>query len=445
MQEATAGLAPLPRLVATISGQLRSIAPRILAVLMLLVVMGFGGSLYAVRHLLATDALYSGLVEREARAMRVVTRAGMLVIDDSRLLLRLVTESDPQARQRLLGERDHNQRRVIETLEDASNLVPRIAPAIQSFVAQFNVLAEKSREVETLVATGQAEAAMDVVRSRRDPLFAELRRQMRGLVQQLEDEMIGASAGATQDSRATYDRILWVVGLGALLSLGLAALLLRRLVTGPMRILEARMRALEAGDVRSSVPGLARRDEIGRMAGAVESFRLAAIRQAILDEQARTDPLTGLLNRRGVDAAVVRLAAQQAPLAAIAIDLDHFKETNDAHGHAAGDALLVAVAARLAEATRVGDVVGRLGGDEFVVVLQDIADEEELRRVAGRISQLLHESVPHGGRLLRLGATLGLGWCEGPCLAPGKLLDEADAALMQAKKRLRGSIGLARA
>jgi diguanylate cyclase (GGDEF)-like protein len=235
---------------------------------------------------------------------------------------------------------------------------------------------------------------------------------------------------------------LWIVGAGAVASLGLASLLLRRVGTEPLKVLKARMRALEGGNTRCPVPGVERRDEIGHMAAAVESFRLAAIRQAVLDQQAHTDALTGLLNRRGVDARVARLAARRVPIAAIAIDLDHFKETNDAHGHAAGDALLVEVASRLIEATRVGDVVGRLGGDEFVVILQNVSSQRELEQVAERISHALHQPVTFGSRTLQLGATLGIGCAVGLDATAANLLEASDQALMLAKKVRRGSIGL---
>jgi diguanylate cyclase (GGDEF)-like protein len=177
------------------------------------------------------------------------------------------------------------------------------------------------------------------------------------------------------------------------------------------------------------------------MAAAVESFRLAAIRQTVLDLQAHTDALTGMLNRRGVDARVARLVARRVPIAAIAIDLDYFKETNDAHGHAAGDALLVEVASRLIEATRAGDVVGRLGGDEFVVILNDVSSQRELEQVAHRISRVLHQPMAYGSGILRLGATLGIGCSPGPDTAAARLLEACDQALMHAKKVQRGSVG----
>jgi GAF domain-containing protein len=97
-----------------------------------------------------------------------------------------------------------------------------------------------------------------------------------------------------------------------------------------------------------------------------------------------TDPLTGLPNRRALMDAVTAMLAAGVPVAALTLDLDHFKEANDMHGHAAGDALLKVVASCLNASLRPGDLAGRLGGDEFVVVLRDATSEAAALGVAER-------------------------------------------------------------
>ena len=110
-------------------------------------------------------------------------------------------------------------------------------------------------------------------------------------------------------------------------------------------------------------------DSILRAAPVLATLRTLADAQA----RAATDPLTGLGNRRLVEDALGRAAAQAQRtgdgFAVAMIDVDRFKRVNDTFGHEAGDALLVAIADALSGATREYDVVGRHGGDEFIVLL----------------------------------------------------------------------------
>ncbi len=162
-----------------------------------------------------------------------------------------------------------------------------------------------------------------------------------------------------------------------------------------------------------------------------------------LSRLAHEDPLTGAFNRRAVVAALAQAIAAGRTIATIAIDLDHFKEANERAGHAGGDALLKAASARLRALVRKNDIVGRIGGDEFVVFLLGVSREEELRPIVERIRAALHEPVPLDGRLLPLGATLGVALCPDDAEDPETLLRLADEALLRAKRERRGSIGRA--
>ncbi len=162
-----------------------------------------------------------------------------------------------------------------------------------------------------------------------------------------------------------------------------------------------------------------------------------------LDREATLDPLTGLLNRRAVSTALEAAMAAGLPVAVLAVDLDWFKETNEAEGHAGGDALLCAAAARIRQAVRQDDVVGRLGGDEFVAVLVGVDDHLMAERVAQRLCDALHQPVRHNGRMLRLGATLGVAVAPLDATNPAVLMRAADDALLRAKRSGRGSYGRA--
>lgn len=164
---------------------------------------------------------------------------------------------------------------------------------------------------------------------------------------------------------------------------------------------------------------------------------------ARLETEARSDPLTGLMNRRAVTEALALQLARGESLALIAVDLDHFKEANDAEGHEAGDALLRVAAERLRRAVRSTDIVGRLGGDEFVAFLPGVRGEAEARSIAERVRRTLHTTVIYRERRLRLGATLGVALAPADATTGDALLRAADAALVRAKRAGRGTVGRA--
>jgi diguanylate cyclase (GGDEF)-like protein/PAS domain S-box-containing protein len=156
------------------------------------------------------------------------------------------------------------------------------------------------------------------------------------------------------------------------------------------------------------------------------------------------DPLTGLPNRTllrdRLDRALARSLRDGGDTGVLFVDLDNFKEVNDAHGHAAGDAVLVELGRRLQAAIRPTDTVARLGGDEFVVVCEQVDEQSALslgRRLATAIEQpLLLGEVEH-----RLTASIGIAFGRSDREALVRL---ADVALYGAKARGSGSIEVSR-
>ncbi|WP_294390293.1 GGDEF and EAL domain-containing protein [uncultured Sphingomonas sp.] len=153
--------------------------------------------------------------------------------------------------------------------------------------------------------------------------------------------------------------------------------------------------------------------------------------------QASTDPLTGLLNRRGLQQRLEQLSPGSA-CGILAIDLDGFKQVNDRLGHDIGDAVLVEAGARLRAMVRDTDLVARLGGDEFVMILAGI-DVAGLERLAERATQALGEGFAAvGGSDLRVAASVGATWLPHPPTSTDSM-SRADAALYEAKAAGRGT------
>jgi diguanylate cyclase (GGDEF)-like protein len=170
------------------------------------------------------------------------------------------------------------------------------------------------------------------------------------------------------------------------------------------------------------------------------ALTLIANRQQIA-ALARSDPLTGLPNRLALsemaDAPFQTLRAKAGFLAVHCIDLDRFKPVNDRYGHPVGDALLKAVAGRLAAAVRPGDLAVRLGGDEFVLVQMDVANVAAAEMLARRIVRSLGAPFSIEGHEIRIGASVGVALAPKDGLTLDELVAHADEALYLAKARGR--------
>jgi len=195
-------------------------------------------------------------------------------------------------------------------------------------------------------------------------------------------------------------------------------------------------------EVSQSIPDAARRqavvaraEEIARAARRV--IRAQAARIRMLEHLAETDPLTGLLNRRGLAG---RLADRLSEArrhnehgVVLFVDMDGLKRINDRLGHAAGDAAIRMVAEGLAASVRAHDAIGRIGGDEFAVVMSRIGHERGLAS-ASRIGRAIGRlTLVHDGEAVPLSVSIGLAPFTG-VETPEDLLDRADDAMYRQKR-----------
>ena len=175
-------------------------------------------------------------------------------------------------------------------------------------------------------------------------------------------------------------------------------------------------------------------------------FRNLVRQRETLFEIARTDDLTGCLNRRSillaVEAEFARFKRYGKPLTLAMIDIDHFKRVNDTYGHAGGDEVLKALVAVSRETIRATDVFGRMGGEEFAVVLPetDLAGAaifaEKLR------ANLEAAAVDSEGATIRFTVSIGLGGAQAGDRSETQALSRADKALYQAKDAGRNQVAV---
>lgn len=255
-------------------------------------------------------------------------------------------------------------------------------------------------------------------------------------------------------------RMALLIGLtAALLASALAWMAARRLSEDLYALADAAS-AVEADQPGSDIPAMHSNREVRQLSQALGrmTHRLLAAREAMeekvrlrtleleaanraLDLQARTDALTGLLNRRGFEtqmAFALALARRSTrPLSLIAVDVDHFKRVNDTYGHEAGDEVLRRLARTLEMRLRGSDVIARLGGEEFVALLPD-TDLEGARAIAqALVTAMAQQQDPVVGTIT---VSAGVASMRGAQDSGSALLRRGDMALYEAKGQGRNRV-----
>ena len=351
-----------------------------------------------------------------------------------------------------------------------------IARAINYTVEAAVVFDDKSAASEALDLIASTEAVAEAeVYTVDGELLAHWRRPESGLLSNVEmvlaDSLLKQPITVPIEHQGQHVGIVVVRGHGAhmlrfllsglfgvivctALSAWSALYLSRRLltgITGPLQQLAEvahAARAERAFDRRVPAAHIAELDSLGNDFNALldelESWQnhLQTENQA-LAHQASHDSLTDLPNRAYFAARLARtlrtLGQRTDKVAVLFLDSDRFKNINDTYGHAAGDAVLVAVATRIRAQLREGDVVARLGGDEFAIMLAPLHKVEDAQRIADKIIASMHEPIELPGQTCVV-TSLSIGIAVYPehGATPDLLLCAADAAMYQAKRLARG-------
>lgn len=159
-------------------------------------------------------------------------------------------------------------------------------------------------------------------------------------------------------------------------------------------------------------------------------------REVILQDEASRDYLTGLLNRRGLQAAIDSLRKEALPLAVCLFDLDNLKKINDTYGHDMGDHLIQSFADLIRRQTRAEDIQCRYGGDEFLVFLKRVKDRQAAQNKGADICRLFGKQVVGGD--FTAACSCGIVLCESEGIPSAELIERADRALYRAKRENKG-------
>jgi diguanylate cyclase (GGDEF)-like protein/PAS domain S-box-containing protein len=197
-----------------------------------------------------------------------------------------------------------------------------------------------------------------------------------------------------------------------------------------------------------AVTGVRRQDgTLDFMVALIEDITARKQQEEVIAHQAFHDALTGLPNRMlfsdRLDQAMGKARRNHTPLALLFLDLDHFKNVNDALGHAAGDNLLQEVAHRLRSCVRSSDTVARLGGDEFTVLLPVVDGPDGAIKVAQKILQTLPVTYVLDGKPLTVTPSIGISLFPDLAKDAETLVQQADAAMYASKQAGRNRYTLA--
>lgn len=295
----------------------------------------------------------------------------------------------------------------------------------------------------------------------RDYLTASVRMEARNAASDLGWHIVARDPVeiAFADAKRAVRMALVIGLLAAALAAALAWFAARRLSEDLYALADAASR-VESGKPGSTIPLVTHNREVHQLSSALSSMteRLIAAKGAMedqvrlrtlelqaanraLDLQARTDALTGLLNRRGFDSRMefaLALARRSGrPLSVVSLDVDHFKGVNDRFGHEAGDEVLRRLAQTLQQRLRASDVIARLGGEEFAVVLPDTAAEDARAIAQSIVDGMAAQEDPLVGRITVSAGIASLRDAPDSAL---ELLRRSDAALYAAKGQGRNRV-----
>jgi diguanylate cyclase (GGDEF)-like protein len=312
-------------------------------------------------------------------------------------------------------------------------------PAITQAQTHWDTMDAGVRAAPAVQASG---AVAEALKTGTDP-YAEVWAEL-GLVHEQLAEVERLNVVHLRTQAAAVDRVQsWIPGVllavltVAMLGLVFGARRMSQRVVAPLAELRRAAVAMRGAGVVAPIDVRGASSELQVLAQTIEETAASLrVSHGELRDQARTDVLTGLPNRKAfVEELERRFALPDERLGVLFVDLDDFKVVNDSLGHAAGDELLQVVGARLRATVRQGDLVARLGGDEFAVLVSCAQDPAAAAMVAGGVLGALDEQVLIAGMRITIDCSVGVATAGTGVDSPEVLLRNADFAMYMAKGR----------
>ncbi len=239
------------------------------------------------------------------------------------------------------------------------------------------------------------------------------------------------------DYKAVKEKIIYALMI-YLLAIVLIIAAITRLIHKPLHQLRARSKDIANGNVEVPLGVSSRLGEIQFLANDLEIMRLSLVDIAAhMHHKAAHDDLTGLPNRYlfndRLEQAIARSVRDDSQFAILLLDLDRFKEINDALGHGVGDEVLKIVSRRMQTGLRESDTVARIGGDEFSFILMG-AGQQDAEKIASKVVDLIQPKFLVNNHLLKIGSSIGISIYPEHGDEAGLLMSRADVAMYSAKQ-----------
>jgi diguanylate cyclase (GGDEF)-like protein len=314
-------------------------------------------------------------------------------------------------------------------------------PGLRALAATITMWRTAREAALDAARAGDQKKAASVVLVRSEAIARAVKDRANAFLDQLV-EAVAEGARRAKANSVSYARLTAaLLGAGALTAI-LLSVLTARAISRPLREVVDVLARVARGDLSRRVE-LDRDDEVGQMGRSLNET-LGVLRAAFeeVHHRASHDSLTGLANRallRERIGAARPNAVRGLPVAMLLIDLDGFKQVNDAYGHSAGDELLMIVADRLVAGVRAHDTVARLGGDEFAVLLDGVDHADDVYAIADRLLAALQQPAECRGSLISPQASIGVSVWDGE-VPIDALMHDADQAMYAAKTGGKGRV-----